>query len=135
MSFLLLAGSLCFVAALILPAYSSTGFLSFDGPGWKVAVLSLVLIGAGAKVLLEDGPGKALLCCLPGAVNIGMALLLALGVCAIHGPAVKVLGAATLFGWGVLIVALLWRCRGEIRIGTAFWSAACVLLPLHALLA
>lgn len=134
MTFLLLAGGLCFVAALFLPAYRSTGFFSFSGPGWKIAIISVVLIGAGAKVLREEGAGKALLCGLPGAVNIGAAILLVLGLCGTRGPAVQALGAGVLLGWSVLIVALLLRCRSDLRIGTTFWSAACVLLPLHALL-
>ena len=132
---LLLVGSLCFVAGLILPAYRSTGFFSFGGPGWKVFWLSLILLGASPLLALKEPGGKAALLCLPGLLNLTTVALLIVGFGGGRGPAVQVLGGVALAGWSAVFLLLLAKDRGTLQIGSLFWGLACLTLSLHAILA
>lgn len=135
MNLLFIAGGLGYVAALILPAYRSSGFISFEGRGWKVLFFSMLLMAGGWFALAKGEGAKALICFLPGVVNLLVLTLLVLGFCSVHGDGTRFLGALTLLGWGVLCVSMLLAVRGEMRVGSYAWSAACVSLGLHALLA
>lgn len=135
MNLLLLAGALGYVAALLLPAYESSGFISFEGRGWKVLFFSMVLMAGGWLALAKGEGAKALICFLPGVVNLLVLTLLVLGFCQVHADATRFLAVVTLLSWAVLCVTMLLAVRGELRIGSYFWSAACVALAVHGLLA
>ncbi len=135
MTALLAAGCLCFVAALLLPAYRSTGFFSFGGPGWKVFGITMLLCGAAFVLAVKEPGEKALLLFLPGVLNLVTVALLVVGFTPARGPAVQALGAVALAGWGAVFLLLLVKSRGDLRIGSLFWGLANLSLGLHADLA
>jgi hypothetical protein len=130
---LVIAGSLCFVVALLLPAYASTGFLKIGGPGWKMLWMSMVLMALGFVALFKESNEKALFYFLPGLLNILVVLLMVLGLLSVRGPGMQMLGVGTLITWGFIFFLMLFKMRGDLRIGSYFWCAACVLLSLNAL--
>lgn len=133
MSPLVVAGSLCFVAALFLPAYNSTGFLKIGGSGWKMLWMSMVLMTLGFVALFKETNEKALFYFIPGLINILVVLLMILGLLSVHGHGVRMLGVGALVTWGFIFVVMLFKMRGDLRIGSYFWCAACVLLSINAL--
>ena len=135
MDLLLIAGCACFVAGLLFPAYRSHGFFSFGGPGWKVFAVTMVLMTVGAATLVKESGEKALLCFVPGLLNLAAVALLIVGLAATHGPAVQIVGCIALVGWCATFLFLLLKSRGDLRIGSFFWFIACALLSLHAILA
>ena len=76
-----------------------------------------------------------MICFLPGVVNLLVLALLVLGFCQVHAEVTRFLAVVTLLSWAVLCVTMLLAVRGELRIGSYFWSVACVTLALHGLLA
>lgn len=120
---------------MFLPAYRSTGFFSFGGRGWKIFWISILLLGAGAVLAMKEPGEKALLLFLPGLLNLATAALLVVGLASVRGPAVQMLGGIALLGWLGLFALLLTRSRGDLQLGSLFWSIACGALSLHAILA
>jgi len=134
MNLLVIVGSLCYIAALLLPAIQGRGgFLNIGGPGWKILWMSLVLMALGFVALFKETQEKILFYFLPGLINGLVLLLMVLGLLAVHGPGMQLLGAGTLCIWGFLFFLLLFRMRSELQIGSYFWCAACVLLSVNAL--
>jgi len=134
MPLLAIAGSLCYIIALPLPAIQGRGgFLNIGGPGWKILWISLVLMALGFVALFKETNEKVWFYFLPGVLNIFMILLMILGLCSVHGPGMKLLGAVTLLSWSLLFLLMLFKMRSELKIGSFFWCAACVLLSLNAL--
>lgn len=130
---LLIAGGICYALALVLPAYQSTGFLSIGGRGWKILLLSALLLVAGFVAFAKGEGEKSLFYFLPGALNILVALLLVLGLCSVRGPGVQLLSVCALGSLGILLAVMLLKMREDLQIGTGFWCAACVLLAFHGL--
>jgi hypothetical protein len=95
----------------------------------------MVLMAGGWLALAKGEGAKALLCFLPGVVNLLVLTLLVLGFCQVHGDVTRFLAVATLLSWAVLGATMLLAVRGELRSGSYFWSAACVALAVHGLLA
>ncbi len=135
MSLLLLVGCLCFVAGLLLPAYRSTGFFSFGGPGWKVFAITMLLFGAGFAVAVKEPGEKALLFFMPGLLNLVTVTLLVVGFTPARGAAVQALGGVALLGWGAVFLLLFTKSRGDLRLGSLFWGLANLSLGLRAILA
>lgn len=135
MTLLLIAGCSLFAVSLVLPAYEGGGFLKIGGPGWRMLWLSAVLGSVGFVAMVREGNPRAPLCLLPLALNMLMLVLAALGLGALRGDGVKVLGGITLLSLGVVMAFLLLRCRGELRPGTFSWALAGLLLSVHALVA
>lgn len=133
MPILVIAGSFCYAAALVLPAYQSHGFLKISGTGWKMLWLSLVLLTLGFVALFKAANEKVFFYFLPGLLNILAVLLLILSLCAVHGPGVRLLGWASLAAIGTTLVILLLKARGDLRIGSYFWFAACLLFSANAI--
>jgi len=134
MSTLVIAGSLCYIAALLLPAIQGRGgFLNIGGPGWKIFSISMVLMAFGFVALFKETNDKIWFYFLPGLINILMILLMVLGLLSVHGEGMQMLGAGTLVVWGFLFFLLLFKMRGELQIGSYFWCAASVLLSVNAL--
>ena len=131
MNLLVIAGSLCFVAALLLPAYASHGFLKIGGPGWKMFSMGMVLLALGFVALFKETNEKMFFYFLPGLLNILVVLLMVLGLLSVHGDGMKLLGAGTLLAWGFIFFLMLFKSRGDLRIGSYFWCAACVLLSIN----
>ena len=132
---LLITGSVCYAAALALPAYHSTGFFSIRGRGWKILFLSMILMAVGVAAIAKAEGEKSLFYFLPGALNLFVVALLVLGLCSVRGAGVQILGAMTLGGWAVLFTLMMLKMRGDLQIGSYFWSAASVTLALHGILA
>lgn len=134
MSFLLIAGSLCYVAALLLPAIQGRGgFLNIGGSGWKILWISLVLMALGFVALFKGTQDKILFYFIPGLLNVLVLLLVVLGLLSVHGQGMQILGAGTLLLWGFLFFLLLFRMKSELQIGSYFWCIAIVLLSVNAL--
>jgi len=134
MSFLVIAGSMCYIAALLLPAIQGRGgFLNIGGSGWKILWISLALMALGFVALFKETQDKILFYFIPGLLNVLVFLLMVLGLLSIHGQGMQILGAGTLLLWGFLFLLMLFRMRSELQIGSYFWCAACVLLSVNAL--
>ena len=132
MSLLVIAGSLCFLAALLLPAYSSRGgFLNIGGPGWKMLFISMVLLALGFVALTKQTNDKIFFYFIPGLVNILVVSLMVLGLLSVHGDGMKLLGAGTLLLWGFIFFLMIFKMRGDLRIGSYLWCAACLLLSIN----
>jgi hypothetical protein len=133
MNFLAVAGSLCFVVALLLPAYASHGFLKIAGPGWKMFSMSMVLLAFGFVALFKETNEKVFFYFLPGLLNILVVLLMVLGLLSVRGDGMKLLGAIALLSWGFIFSLMIFKTRGDLRVGSYFWCAACVLLSINAI--
>jgi len=129
-----IAGSMCYIAALLLPAIQGRGgFLNIGGSGWKILWISLALMALGFVALFKETQDKILFYFIPGLLNVLVFLLMVLGLLSIHGQGMQILGAGTLLLWGFLFLLMLFRMRSELQIGSYFWCAACVLLSVNAL--
>jgi len=131
MNLLVIAGALCFAAALLLPAYASHGFLKIGGPGWKMFFLGMVLLALGFVALTKQTNDRVILYFIPGLLNILVVLLMVLGLFSVHGDGMKLLGAGTLLLWGFIFFLMMFKMRGDLRIGSYFWCAACLLLSIN----
>jgi len=134
MNLLVIIGSCCFIVALLLPAYESHGFFKFSGRGWKMLVITMVILGLGFVALFKQSNEKVFFYFLPGILNILLILLIILGLFSVHGSGLRLLGISTLLCWSVLFGIMLFRARGEIKAGSYFWSAACILCSLNGVL-
>lgn len=131
MNYLAVAGSLCFATALLLPAYTSHGFLKIGGPGWKMFSMSMVLLAWGFVALFKDTNEKVFFYFLPGLLNLLLLLLLILSLLSVRGDGMKLLGASTLLIWGFIFFLMIFKTRSDLRIGSYLWSAACLLLSIN----
>jgi hypothetical protein len=131
MNLLVIAGALCFAAALLLPAYASHGFLKIGGPGWKMFSMSMVLMALGFVALFNETNEKVFFYFLPGLLNILILLLLIFGLLSVHGDGMKLLGVGTLLLWGCIFFLMIFKMRGDLRIGSYFWCTACLLLSIN----
>ncbi|MBK9989566.1 MAG: hypothetical protein IPP19_02220 [Verrucomicrobia bacterium] len=131
---LAIAGSLCYVAALLLPAIQGRGgFLNIGGSGWKILWISMVLMAFGFVALFKETNDKIWFYFIPGVINILMVLLVVLGLLSVHGDGMRMLGVVTLMVWGFLFFLMLFKMRSDLQIGSYFWCAACLLLSINAL--
>lgn len=95
--------------------------------------LSLVLLALGFIALFKESGEKVFFYFLPGLLNILAVLLMILSLCAVHGPGIRLLGWAALVAIGSTFAMLLLKARGDLRIGSYFWCAACLLFSANAI--
>ncbi len=128
---LVIAGSLCFFAALLLPAYDSHGFFKIGGRGWKMLSLSMVLLALGFVALFKQSNEKVFFYFIPGLLNIFVVSQLVLGLASVHGAGIRLLGLLGLAGWCAFFGLILLRMRGDLKIGSYLWFSACFLLSIN----
>ncbi len=133
MSPLALAGSLCFVVALALPAVDSGGFFSFRGRGWRVLALAMALMAAGCVALFKGTRDRIVLYFLPGLLNLLVVSVMVLDLLSVRGGGMILLGVCTLVIWASVALLMLLRMRRGLGPGAYLWSAACVLVALDAI--
>lgn len=95
----------------------------------------MALMGAGFVALFKKTQDSAVLCFLPGILNILVVVLMVLGLLSVEvgGPTMILLGLCTLLLWCAVALLMLVRMKRNLRLGAYLWCAACVLLAIDAI--